>query len=150
MRIISNVDGFLKAKHPELLLTMENMRLFDGTEDGLDPGPKEGSHPTSYNLGDDLKAESESEMIIQTNRTLPRANEPCARCCLCSRSCEGSFARRRCCISKRKLRRPSAQRRFTDLNDSLTTSSVGKNPESSFRLWVNGAAEMPDADFASE
>ncbi len=59
VRIISNVDGFLKAKHPELLLTMENMRLFDGTEDGLDPGPKEGSHPTSYNLGDDLKAESE-------------------------------------------------------------------------------------------
>jgi hypothetical protein len=58
-RILMKVDDFLKEKHPELLLTMEKMKLFDGTVDGPDPGPKEGSRPSSYNLDPDLKAESE-------------------------------------------------------------------------------------------
>ncbi len=58
-RIITKVDDFLKQKHPELLITMEKMKLFDGTVDGMNLGSKEGSHPSSYNLDPDLEAESE-------------------------------------------------------------------------------------------
>jgi hypothetical protein len=60
-----NVGGFLKEQNPELLCTMEKMSLFDGTVDGPDPGSKEGSHPLSYNLDADLKAESERKPAAQ-------------------------------------------------------------------------------------
>jgi hypothetical protein len=36
-RFITKVGDFLKGKHPELLRTIENMSLFDGTVDGPDP-----------------------------------------------------------------------------------------------------------------
>ncbi len=62
--ILTKVDDFLKEKHLELLLTTEKMKLFDGTADGLDTGPKEGSHPSSYNLDADLKAESERKPAV--------------------------------------------------------------------------------------
>jgi hypothetical protein len=57
--VLMNIGGFLKEQHPELLCTMEKMSLFDGMVDSPDPGSKEGSHPLSYNLDADLKAESE-------------------------------------------------------------------------------------------
>jgi hypothetical protein len=58
-RIIMKVGNFLQGQHPELLRTMEKMSLFDGSEDGLDPGSEEGSSSAFCNLDDALNAESE-------------------------------------------------------------------------------------------
>ncbi len=58
-RIVTKVANFLQAQHPELLRTMEKMSLFDGSEDGLDPGSEEGSSSAFFNLDDALNLNAE-------------------------------------------------------------------------------------------
>ncbi len=57
-RIVMKVGNFLEGQHTEILRTMEKMSLFDGSEDGLDPGSEEGSSSAFCNLDDALNAES--------------------------------------------------------------------------------------------
>ena len=81
---------------------------------------------------------------------------PCARCYWYSQPCEGSSAPRHCRSSRHThstLHTPQRKRTCitaSHLNDSRTTSSVGRNPESIFKSCCSGAADMPDADFARE
>ncbi len=49
---------------PRITMYHEKMNLFDGTEDEPDT-ESEGSHTGSYNLNDDLKAESELKPATQ-------------------------------------------------------------------------------------
>jgi hypothetical protein len=58
-QILTKVGNFLQGQHPELLCTMEKMSLFDGSEDGLDPGAEEDSSSAFCNLDNDLNTESE-------------------------------------------------------------------------------------------
>jgi hypothetical protein len=64
-RIITKVGDFLKGQHPELICIMKKMSLFDGLEDGPDPGSEEGSSSAFCKLDDALNAESKRKPAAQ-------------------------------------------------------------------------------------